>query len=210
MSVQRKDLSFTRRPILIGLPALLSLFACRDVLAANPPVAGRVNEVRGTVTAESDQDKRVLSRGANVYVGEKISTAEQSRIELSLDLDAKLRLGELAHIKIDRVQAASAGEITLEQGPLLLEKLPDSAARPLRVNSPFGVITVRDSRMFAGPSQGVFGILVVRGGVVVQAGGRSVRLRSGEGTDIKSPGAAPTPPRRWGKPRVQAALASVD
>jgi ferric-dicitrate binding protein FerR (iron transport regulator) len=201
---------FSRRPLLVGFPALLSLFVRSDVFAASPLPAGRVNEVRGSATGDSDNGTRVLSPNADVYVGEKISTAEQSRIEILLGADTKLRLGDMASIKIDRFQTGAGGEITFEQGPLLLDNPSNAAKRSMQVGGPFGRITVRRGRIFAGPSQGVFGILVVQGDVAVQAGGRTVRLRSGEGTDIKSPGAAPTDPRRWGAPRVQAALASVD
>jgi len=201
------DGTLSRRTFL-SLPALLPLFVSIRALAAGPP-AGAVEEVRGTATGEIDGNKQVLSSRAEVYVGEKISTAEQSRIELRLGLDTKVRLGDMAQIKIDRFEDAG-GELTLEAGPVLLDKPSKSAPQSVQLKSPFGVVTVRGSKIFAGPSQGQFGVLVVDGDVTVQAGGRSVRLRSGEGTNIKSPGATPTPARRWAEARVRAALASVD
>jgi ferric-dicitrate binding protein FerR (iron transport regulator) len=210
VSTQRLDQGIARRPFLFGLCALLALWARSQALAQTPPPAGNIDEVRGTATAETPTDKRVLSPDADVFVGDAITTAEQSRIELHLGRDTTLRLGENARLKIDRFRTDSGGEITLERGPLLLDKASDSAARPVRVRGPFGLITVGGTKIFAGPSQGVFGILVVQGAVVVEAAGRRITLRSGEGTDIRSPGAAPTPPRRWGNARVQAALASVD
>jgi hypothetical protein len=192
----------------LALPAFLPLIVSTDARAAAPP-AGAGEEVRGTATGELDQDKRVLSSRAEVYVGEKISTAERSRIELRLGLDTKVRLGDMAHIKIDRFED-SGGEITLEQGPVLLDKPAKSVPQSVQLKSPFGTVSVRGSKIFAGPSQGRFGILVVEGDVTVEAGGRSVRLHAGEGTDIQSRGAAPTPARRWAEARVRAALASVD
>jgi hypothetical protein len=68
---------------------------------------------------------------------------------------------------------------------------------------------VRGTRVFAGPSAGVFGVFVERGAVAVTAGGRQVTLREGQGSDIRRPGDAPTPPRPWGEPRIRAALDSV-
>lgn len=208
MGAKQKRTGVSRRAC-FALPALLALFSRSGARAASPPVAGQVEEVRGTATAELDQSKRPLSSNAEVYEGEKISTAERSRVALRLGKDTKLRLGDNAHLKIDRFQD-SGGEITLEDGPVLLDKPSKCIPQSVRLKGPFGSVTVRDSTIFAGPSQGVFGVLAVKGDVTVQAGGRSVRLRAGEGTDIKSPGAAPTPARRWGKARVQAALASVD
>jgi hypothetical protein len=37
----------------------------------------------------------------------------------------------------------------------------------------------------------------------------AVVLAAGEGTNIAQPGAEPTPPAKWGQPRVDAAMASV-
>jgi hypothetical protein len=49
----------------------------------------------------------------------------------------------------------------------------------------------------------------VRGSVAVTSAGQQVILREGEGTDVVSPGAPPTPVKRWGQERIRAALASV-
>jgi hypothetical protein len=208
MTATRMDDRTVSRRACFALPALLVLIARSDARAAGPPV-GRVEEVRGTATAELGPSKRPLSSNAEIYVGEKISTADQSRVAVRLGKDTKLRLGEKASMKVDRFQD-SGGEVTLEEGPALIEKPARSAPKSVTMRSPSGDLTIRDGKAFAGPSQGVFGVLAVRGEVTVRGGGRSVRLRAGEGTDIKSPGAAPTPARRWGKARVQAALALVD
>ena len=70
-------------------------------------------------------------------------------------------------------------------------------------------MAVRGTRFFAGPSNNLFGVFVARGVVTVSAAGQQVTLREGEGTDIASPGAPPTPVKRWGAERIRAALASV-
>jgi ferric-dicitrate binding protein FerR (iron transport regulator) len=79
----------------------------------------------------------------------------------------------------------------------------------MRIRSPFALIAVRGTRFFAGPSNGRFGVFVERGSVAVMAAGQQVVLHDGEGTDVSSPGARPTPVRRWQPPRIRAALASV-
>ena len=81
--------------------------------------------------------------------------------------------------------------------------------RKVNIRSPFGLISVRGTRVFAGPSRGVFGVFVQHGSVTVTAGGKTVTLEDGFGTDIARRGAAPTPPARWGEERVRLALASV-
>ena len=79
----------------------------------------------------------------------------------------------------------------------------------LRVRSPFGTIALRGTRVFAGPSNGVFGVFVERGVVDFTAGGAAVRLTAGEGSDVRHPGDKPTPPRLWGDERVRDALISA-
>jgi ferric-dicitrate binding protein FerR (iron transport regulator) len=79
----------------------------------------------------------------------------------------------------------------------------------VRIRSAFGLIAVRGTRFFAGPSNNVFGVFVERGSVAVSAAGRRVIVRAGQGTNISHPGAAPTPPAPWGEGRIRSALNSV-
>ncbi len=79
----------------------------------------------------------------------------------------------------------------------------------LRLRSPYGVIALRGTRVFAGPSKVAFGVFVERGVVDFTAGGATVRLTAGEGSDVRRRGDKPTPPQRWGSERVLDALSSV-
>jgi ferric-dicitrate binding protein FerR (iron transport regulator) len=92
---------------------------------------------------------------------------------------------------------------------LLLDKGPDTPGA-LQVRGSFGLITIRGTRVFVGPSNGVIGVFVVHGLVDVTSGGHGVVLQTGQGTDIAAPGAPPTQPHPWGERRIRAALASVD
>ena len=73
----------------------------------------------------------------------------------------------------------------------------------MKIKSPYGLIAVRGTKFFAGPSNGVFAVFVDHGTVVVSAGGSDVVLRAGEGTDLNSRGANPTGVLRWGKARIK-------
>jgi len=99
--------------------------------------------------------------------------------------------------------------MTLRSGPLLFDRPPRSARAAVQIRSPFALIAVRGTRFFAGPSNGRFGVFVVRGSVAVTSAGQQVILREGEGTDVVSPGTPPTPIKRWAPERIGAALASV-
>jgi ferric-dicitrate binding protein FerR (iron transport regulator) len=170
-------------------------------------VAGKVDEAIGLVTAEGKERQRPLAPQATVFVGETVATGNASKLGMKLGGETDLRLGELARIKIDRYLVNAGGSIQLNAGPLLLDK-PRSAP-PVSIRSPFGLISVRGTRVFAGPSKGVFGVFVQHGRVTVTAGGKTVTLEDGFGTDIARRGAAPTAPARWGEERIRLALASV-
>ena len=102
----------------------------------------------------------------------------------------------------------AGGVLNVGAGAILLDKTPSKG--PAKLKGAFGLITVRGTRVFAGPSKGVIGVFVAHGVVDVSSGGATVTLRDGEGTDVARRGAKPTPPKAWGGARVQAALASVE
>ena len=60
---------------------------------------------------------------------------------------------------------------------MLLDK--PKTAGPINIRSPFGLISVRGTRLFAGPSKGVFGVFVVNGAVTVAAAGKTVTVQGG-------------------------------
>jgi hypothetical protein len=198
-----------RRGVLAGGPAGL-LVSHRA--AAEAATAGHVEDIKGQVTAELASQRRVLTPRADVFIGDDVATAESSRAALLLGRDTSLRLGANARVRIDRFIVDAGGVLTLEEGPLLLDKASDSVAGALQVRGSFGLITIRGTAVFVGPGRGPsgVGIFVVHGIVDVAAGGLEFVLQSGEGTDIAGPGAMPTAPVAWGAPRIRAALASVD
>jgi ferric-dicitrate binding protein FerR (iron transport regulator) len=170
--------------------------------------AGTVEDVKGEAFVEKGSTRRALDRAAPIFINDTVVTAAASRLSMRLGSDTSLKLGERARLVIDRYLIKAGGEITLGSGPMLLDRPPGTPQR-LDIRSPFGLIAVRGTRFFAGPSNNVFGVFVARGRVTVSAAGRRVTLRAGEGTDIRWLGARPTLPARWGEPRVRAALASV-
>lgn len=189
----------------VGLPA--AGFA--QAPAAAPTPAGLVTDVRGDAVAELKDARRALSANGPVFVGDRVETGDGARAGFRLGRATDLRLGEKARVTIDRFIVDAGGTITLGAGALLFDKALGREAGGLRVRSSFGLIAVRGTRFFAGPSDGVFGVFVLRGEVAVSAAGREVSLAAGEGTDIARPGAPPTPARGWGDARIRAAMAQV-
>lgn len=189
--------------------ALAILLAPAHALAQGTSAAGAVEDVRGEAFATAKAEPRKLDRAAEVFVEEVLATGTNSRLSVRLGRATRLRLGEGARIKIDKYIVQAGGEISLESGAVLFDRNGPSSEQ-MQIRSSFGLIAVRGTRFFAGPSANVFGVFVERGRLQVSAAGRSVTLRAGQGTDISRPGAPPTKAKKWGAPRIKAALSSVD
>ena len=94
---------------------------------------------------------------------------------MRLGRDTILKLGERARLIIDRYLVDAGGEINLESGPLLFDRPVGAPPASLQIRSLFGLIAVRGTRFFAGPSNGVFGVFVERGNIIVSAAGSRLR-----------------------------------
>ena len=87
---------------------------------------------------------------------------------------------------------------------------PEGLAKiDLTMRTAFGMIGVRGTKFFAGPSRGVFGVFVEHGLVEVTGGGVTRQVGRGQGVDIATPGAAPSEVAQWGDARIREAYASV-
>jgi ferric-dicitrate binding protein FerR (iron transport regulator) len=202
----KRNLSCNRRWLLrhgaLAFPFILALKPARAVERV-----GSIEDVTGEAFGELESVRRTLDRAAPVFLSEEVVTGVASRLGMRLGRNTTVRLGEQARLKIDRFLVNAGGEITLQSGPLLFDGQPRRAG--IQIRSPFALIAVRGTRFFAGPSNNHFGVFVVRGAVTVASAGQQVIVREGEGTDIASPGAPPTPVKRWAAERIRAALASV-
>ena len=190
------DLS-ERRPTdrrgMLGWLAALPLLLPSGARAQLPGI-GLVQSITGPAFATAGGEQRALAVKAPVFTGDLITTGEAARLVLRLGGRTTLSLGAHARLFLDRQQAGGGGSYGLDAGPLLLDHAEDGPSTPAQIRSPFGLIVVRGTRLFAGPSNNVFGVLVIEGQASVQAGGRVVLLRPGQGTNIPRPGAPPSAP----------------
>lgn len=190
-----------------GAPAAVLLLA--SARSARAEQAGTVEDIKGAAFAEAAGPRRTLVLAAPILVGDDVSTERNSRLGLRLGRNTSIRLGELAHLKIDRFLEEAGGELMLGSGPLLFDRPSGSPPTSVQIRSPFALIAVRGTRFFSGPSNGRFGVFVARGSVTVTAAGQEVVVSDGQGTDIAVVGAKPTPVRQWGDARIRAAMDSV-
>ena len=203
----RFDTNIDRR---ILLRMLGSAVLARASLAQAQPAerAGTVTALKGEAFAEAHNQRRTLDQSAALFIKDTVGTGSDARLTMHLGADTTLHLGQLARLTIDQFLINAGGDITLDAGPILFDS-PPGRPSPMQIHSSFGLIAVRGTRFFAGPSNGVFGVFVERGSVAVSAAGVQVVVGEGQGTNIARPGDAPTPPAPWGAPRISAAMQSV-
>jgi len=180
-----------------------------DTPAMAADAAGLVEDIKGEAFAEAGNLRRALEKAAKVFVGDNVATGSSSRLTMLLGEDTTIRLGEKAHLVIDQFLSTTGGEISLQSGPMLFERPSGSRPMPVKIKSSYGLIAVRGTTFFAGPSNDVFGVFVQQGTVVVSNAGSEVTLNAGEGTNLATPASRPTAPVRWGAERIRKALDSV-
>jgi ferric-dicitrate binding protein FerR (iron transport regulator) len=121
-----------------------------------------------------------------------------------------VKLGAETELRIDRFLVNAGGVLMLDRGAMLYDHDAKDGPGDFTVRAPFGLVAVRGTRFFAGPSNGVFGVFVERGEVLVVGVNTAVTVTGGYGTDIPSVGAEPTTPHLWGAARIASAMASVN
>ena len=206
--ILRSRVYFDRRDVLGFVGTLLASAAFNGPSNA-ADLAGRVEEIKGEAFANASNQYRPLEKSSALYVGDLVETGPSSRLTMLLGEDTTIRLGERAHLVIDQFLSTAGGEISLQSGPMLFDRPSGSRPVPMKIRSPYGLIAVRGTKFFAGPSNGVFGVFVDHGTILVSGDGSEVLLQAGEGTNLSSPGSKPTAAVVWGKERIRNALDSV-
>ena len=189
--------------------AALTLFARGPAAQGAAPAAGKIDKLRGTATGLLAGRRRQLHEDAEVFVRERLQTGPQSRLHALLGPATRLSMGENTIVTIDDHLLTRGGTIHLSAGGLLFQRQAPDPKPDVTIRSPFGLLAVRGTTVFAGPSNGVFGVFLVDGEVEAVNAGARVVLRAGEGTDIAAPDARPTAAARWGQGRIESALRSV-
>ena len=169
---------------------------------------GSVEEVKGEAFAEARAERRTLGRAAPLFINDLVGTGADSRLTLQLGKDTTLRVGQQARLTIDRFLVNAGGEITLRSGAILFDRPAGSPPARMQIRSSFGLIAVRGTRFFAGPSAGVFGVFVERGRVTVSAAGVRVSLRKAKEPTSRVP-APPLLPLPLGNPSASAVRSKV-
>jgi hypothetical protein len=156
--------------------------------------AGAAESV-GTVTRVQNQAQigaATAVAGTPVHMNDRLHTGANARLEVTFRDKSVLTLGENANVAIDRYvynPNKSTGEVALNatRGAFRFAggSIEQLQKKKITVSTPVAAMAVRGTHFWAGPIDGQFGVLLLKGKVSVSNRGRAVTLsRPGWGTDI--------------------------
>lgn len=196
INLRRRDVMLAATAAMLPLP----VWAGGDV--------GVVETTEGKAWAAGAPARDLVAQAA-VFLGDEVGTGPESRLAMLLAGTTRILMGPQTTLTIDQYTAEAGGELVLGDGALLFDRDEGAPKTPVQLSTAFGLIAVRGTRFFAGPSKGSFGVFVERGEVRLSGGGAEVSLLPGFGSDIAAPGQAPSEPARWKQTRIDAAMALV-
>ena len=170
--------------------------------------AGVVETTEGKAWAAGSPARDLVAQDA-VFIGDEVGTGPESRLAMLLAGTTHILMGPQTSLTIDQFTAEAGGELVLGAGAVLFDRDEAAPKTPVQLSTAFGLIAVRGTRFFAGPSRDKFGVFVVRGEVRLSGGGVEVAILPGFGSDIAAPGAAPSQPAAWKQARIAEAMALV-
>jgi hypothetical protein len=148
-----------------------------------------------------------------VREGDRIVTGAGERLQIRAPDGTTITVGEQTTIVLTRYLAPDGrrrgnGVLDMIEGILRIQ-LPGSWDR-FDVTTGTAVASVRSTEWLVDATAENTGVFVFEGRVQVtgQPRTRSVTLTPGLGTDVRA-NSAPIPPRVWGQPRIDAALARL-
>jgi hypothetical protein len=205
----------TRRAVLFLAISLFLVSATGEASAADE--AGTVSRMRGAATAQSPAETRPLATGDAIYVGDRIDTGADSRLELTLLDGAVMTLGDNSSLLIDRylVSASGSGSGSLNVlGGVFLAvtgALGKTPGADFNVTTPVATIGVRGTTFWGElQSDGLLVALLDGRAIVVTNPAGQVEINQvGVATRVAAPQQQPDPPFTLTPAQLDAARATV-
>ena len=183
-----------------------------DTEAHGAEPAGKVTRLAGAAEVSSKGATTALKVGDAVAIGNVLSTAMDSRLELTMVDGATITLGPAAVLEIEDYLFDSGkgnGILRLAKGALqaVSGQLVQLTDKPFKVTGPIATIGIRGTTFFVGDIDDTFGVFLIEGSSVSvsNAAGSVDLLRPGFGTTVP-PGQAPEAPRQWAPDKIQRSL----
>ncbi len=204
-------------PVAATFALLMALFIA-PFAAAQPIPAGVVDRIQGQALAVQNANVRPLTPGAEVFVGDILSTGEGSRLEIRMRDEAIFTLAEQSSFVIVDYTFGGAGTrpkatIRLMEGAFLAVSGAIAMADngDMTVQTPVATIGIRGTTVWGGTLDDQFRVVLLDGNLatVSNADGTVELNQIDAGTIVTGPGQSPTIPAPWGRALLSAARATV-
>lgn len=203
-----------RSRVAIGCWILVLLLAVAEITAAQRPSVGTVERIQGRCIAIFGDSTRRLREGDEIHQYDVLITSAGARLQIVLADGTRVRLAEEAELLVDEFvfePEANRGNLSLRALLGAFEfsggAIEDLSEPGVEIMTPVAMLGVRGTAFWAGPIDDGYGVLVLDGEVEVANRGGNVTLGPGEGTMLYRRDQAPTPVKRWGRAKIDRALA---
>ncbi|WP_336173289.1 FecR family protein [Ensifer sp. MJa1] len=202
-----RQMLLSRRVVIAGL--LLTVGGSSVATSWASPAVGKATEIRGDVRRKQADKDDPLAVGGQIFENDRVHTGTQSFATLNLGTDTRVLLGAETELLVDSFIAGQGGTLELGLGRMVFDRPEGLPKVDVAVRTAFGMIGVRGTKFFCGPSKTAFAVFVEHGSVSVEGAGVTRVVAAGEGVEFGKPGDAPTEPVNWGQARIAEAYASV-
>ncbi len=139
-----------RRRIFLGGLLLATVSGGRSTAAA--PVVGKAAKIRGNVRRRQGGDEERLAIGGAVLDKDYVLTSSNSFADLALS-ETRILLGPQTELLIDSYIAGQGGTLELGLGRMVFDRPEGLPKTDVAVRTAFGMIGVRGTKFFCGPSR---------------------------------------------------------
>ena len=202
-----RKLLVSRRVVVGGL--LLTAVGRGAAPAWADSALGEATEIRGDVRLRQAKKDKPLAVGGQLFENDRVHTNAESFATLNLGTDTRVLLGAETELLVDSFIAGQGGTLELGTGRMVFDRPEGLPKVDVAVRTAFGMIGVRGTKFFCGPSRAAFAVFVEHGSVSVARGGVTKIVAAGQGVEFHHRGDAPSEPVDWGEARIKEAYASV-
>jgi hypothetical protein len=201
--------------------ALAFLCLCAPALggaqqAATDEVVGKVTEISGSAVAMQDALPRALKKGADIYIGDVLSTARDSLLSIKMVDEAEFSLSERAvfvvqeyFLKADGKDANAVIRLMTGAVKAVSGKIAQLDGHPFQMRTEVATIGVRGTTFWGGVLDGTHQFALLSGNAIIveNKAGRVEITRPGEGTWVDSDSSTPVSPSAWAPDKLARAAA---
>jgi len=207
LAASMRKMLVSRRVVVGGL--LLTAVGGGATPAWAGSALGEATEIRGDVRLRQAKKDKPLAVGGQLFENDRVHTNAESFATLNLGTDTRVLLGAETELLVDSFIAGQGGTLELGTGHMVFDRPEGLPKVDVAVRTAFGMIGVRGTKFFCGPSRAAFAVFVEHGSVSVARGGVTKIVAAGQGVEFHHRGDAPSEPANWGEARIKEAYASV-